>query len=152
MRPPIPILLAAVSLGFAPAPFLTPRAGTADADLKALEGEWCCCALDVEGEPGHVTPGATFVYKGNRLTVACAPLTVTMAEATDQRTVQHGRVEHGMDAGLGRRRVGDALSRQAQRRAEEHPEQRHEHQRTGGDPSPGERRGRALGVAAALDL
>jgi uncharacterized protein (TIGR03067 family) len=40
MRQLVPVLLAALSLGFAPAPLLAPKAGALSADLRALQGEW----------------------------------------------------------------------------------------------------------------
>lgn len=45
------VLLAAVSLGFAPAPFLEPKAGSAAADLKALQGEWTLATYTHGGKP-----------------------------------------------------------------------------------------------------
>jgi hypothetical protein len=41
------ILLAAVSLGFAPAPFLPKKPRTAKADLKALQGEWVWASVTI---------------------------------------------------------------------------------------------------------
>jgi uncharacterized protein (TIGR03067 family) len=46
----IPLLLAALSLGFAPAPFLPRKLTPVEADLKALQGEWVLVSLSVGSE------------------------------------------------------------------------------------------------------
>lgn len=63
------ILLAAASLGFAPAPFLAPKPGSARADLKALQGEWE--AVRSSGVPHEVLAEnpQTDVFVGDRLLV-----------------------------------------------------------------------------------
>ncbi len=63
------LLLAAFTLGFAPAPFLAPRPGRAGDDLKSLQGEWTMTACTSGGAniPLPGPRGAVFI--GGRLEV-----------------------------------------------------------------------------------
>jgi uncharacterized protein (TIGR03067 family) len=64
------ILLAVVSLGFAPAPFLVPRSDCAVADLKALQGEWELVSINWNGVETKPDSGRlSWVFAQDRLTI-----------------------------------------------------------------------------------
>ncbi len=61
-------LLAALSLGFAPAPFLAQKPTSVEADLKALEGEWEQVSEAVDGGAPMPPPyPISDVFAGGRL-------------------------------------------------------------------------------------
>src|SRR5687767_13257210 len=64
------VLLAVLSLAFAPLPFPRPgKGGKAASDLKALQGEWVQVSCSLNGGPPAASGGEdTAVYDGARLT------------------------------------------------------------------------------------
>jgi uncharacterized protein (TIGR03067 family) len=69
MARPVVFLVVALSLGFAPAPFLARKASPAEADLKALQGVWVPVDETQGGQPSKDTRPREEVYTGDRLVI-----------------------------------------------------------------------------------
>jgi uncharacterized protein (TIGR03067 family) len=70
MRLTVALLLAALPLWAAPAPFLPKKPTTAEADVRALQGEWELVRDNTDGRELKVRPGEDVrVFRGRILTI-----------------------------------------------------------------------------------
>jgi uncharacterized protein (TIGR03067 family) len=92
MRLLTPLLLFALPLWAAPAPFLTRKLTPAEADLKALQGEWVLFSCQVDEKPVKIRSGESWVFKGDRIWLyiseeLCLWLRVTLTPAKSPRVI-----------------------------------------------------------------
>jgi uncharacterized protein (TIGR03067 family) len=69
MARPVALLVVALSLGLAPAPFLARKASPAETDLKALQGVWVPVNETEGGQPSKDTRPREEAYTGDRLVI-----------------------------------------------------------------------------------
>ena len=115
-------LLAALALGFAPAP-VPKKVPTSEAHLKAMQGKWRRVSLSIDGKPYPEAPGGVFVTIKSDLMAFASPhdtWRVTLDPAKKPGRLDTRRADGGGDPFWGVYRLdGDALTVCCRRGAKE---------------------------------